>query len=94
MSTFSLNTPPPSSSPVKVADGAPKEPGHYPSTELEWLVATSFNHAIEYYTREDDVKCRMWAEKAISLAQWAEDGGVLCELLRKKYSGLVWKDDI
>jgi hypothetical protein len=89
-----LNTPPPSSSPVKVTDDGPKEPNHYPPTELEWLATTSFNHAIDYYMREDDSKCRMWAEKAISLAQWAEDGGALRELLMKKFSGLVWKDDI
>jgi len=89
-----LNTPPASSSPVWVADEAPKEPNHYPPAELEWLATTSFNHAIDYYMRDDDSKCRMWAEKAISLAQWAEDGGALRELLMKKFSGLVWKDDI
>ncbi|KAF2199170.1 SPO22-domain-containing protein [Delitschia confertaspora ATCC 74209] len=64
---------------------------HYPPTELEWLATTSFNHAVDYYIAEDDSKCKLWAEKALRLAECAEDGGGLRDLLAEKYSGLVWK---
>jgi hypothetical protein len=86
-----LNTPPASSSPSKPADDA-KEPNHYPSTELEWLATTSFNHAIDYYSQNNDEKCKAWAEKALTVSQWAEDGGRLNRVLMEKYSGLVWDE--
>ncbi|KAF2745815.1 SPO22-domain-containing protein [Sporormia fimetaria CBS 119925] len=85
-------TTPPSSSPVRLADAETKEANHYPPTELEWLATTSFNHAVDYYVQENDAKCKQWAEKAITLAQWAEDGGALRKLLMERYSGLMWKD--
>jgi hypothetical protein len=69
-----------------------QEPDHYPSTELEWLATTSYNHAVDYYLQENDEKCRLWAEKALAIAHWAEDGGTLRELLMQKYSELAWND--
>jgi hypothetical protein len=87
-----LATPPLSSSPAKVADEGIKDTKHYPKEELEWLATTSFNHAVDYYTRENDDQCKIWAEKAMGLAQWAEDGGKLRDLLMQKYGGLVWQE--
>ncbi|KAF2190807.1 SPO22-domain-containing protein [Zopfia rhizophila CBS 207.26] len=90
---FPLNSPPPSSSPMKAnADVCAKGEKHYPSIELEWLATTAFNHAVDYYVANDDERCRLWAEKALALAQVAEDGGELRGLLMGKYSGLVWKE--
>lgn len=89
-------SPPASSSPVKVeiADEGSKESDkdHYPTTELEWLAATSFNHAVDYYLQENDAQCKVWAETALNVAQWVEDGGALKGLLMEKYSGLVWSE--
>lgn len=90
-----LNTPPPSSSPTKgddiqLADEESKEVERYPRTELEWLATTSFNRAIDYYTQEDDDKCKMWAEKSFVIAQWLEDDGAVRDLLMEKFSGLRW----
>lgn len=78
---------------VAMANFEDKEPNHYPSTELEWLATTTFNHAVDYYIQENDTKCKVWGEKALNLAQWAEDGGELSSLLLEKYSGLTWQDD-
>lgn len=76
-----------------MADNGSKEFNHYPTTELEWLATTSFNHGVDYYLQENDEKCRVWAEKGIQLAQWAEDCGQLRDLLMEKYSGLVWQEE-
>lgn len=90
-------TPPPTSPPrvsvdrdIEMTDDREKEPKHYPATELEWLATTSFNHAVDYYVQENDDRCRVWAEKALTLAEWADDGGRLKNVLVEKYKGLVW----
>jgi hypothetical protein len=88
-----LDTPLLSSSPAKeVADNNLKEINHYPSAELEWLATTSFNHAVDYYLREEEERCKTWATKSMNLAQWAEDGGELRDMLVGKYRGLVWNE--
>lgn len=71
-----------------------KESNHYPATELEWLATTSFNHAVDYYIQENDGKSKEWGEKALKLAQWAEDDGELRDLLMEKWSGLRWGDEV
>ncbi|KAK7183868.1 hypothetical protein PSPO01_10204 [Paraphaeosphaeria sporulosa] len=69
-----------------------KEPYHYPATELEWLATTAFNHAVDYYVQEKDDKCKLWAEKALMLTEWAEKGSGLRGALIEKYSGLTWEE--
>ncbi|KAH7122269.1 meiosis protein SPO22/ZIP4 like-domain-containing protein [Dendryphion nanum] len=86
----SLETPP-LSSPYKAAYNREKESSRYPGVELEWLATTSFNRAVDYYVQENDEKCQVWAENALSLSHWAEDGGALEKLLRDKYTGLSWE---
>ncbi|UKZ81939.1 hypothetical protein TrVFT333_009717 [Trichoderma virens FT-333] len=52
-----------------------KETGNrLPAAELEWLVATSFNHAIDYYARGEEETCHRWALKAMHLAEYIDDG--------------------
>jgi len=63
----------------------------YPAEELEWLATTSFNRAVDFYCASDDTRCKTWAEKALTLAAAAEDGGALHGLLQEKYSGLAWE---
>jgi hypothetical protein len=89
-----MATPPPSS-PVKredevdLADEEPfKQPDHYPKTELEWMATSAFNLAIDYYVADDDANCTLWAEKAMTVAQWLEDDGQLRDTLMKKYAAL------
>ena len=76
-----------------VADDQTKEPNHYPAVELEWLATTAFNHAIDYYVQENDDMCRKWAEKALNLAEWAENGNGLGSVLMEKYKKLTWDNE-
>ncbi|EHK16036.1 uncharacterized protein TRIVIDRAFT_40031, partial [Trichoderma virens Gv29-8] len=66
-----------------------KETGNrLPAAELEWLVATSFNHAIDYYARGEEEPCHRWALKAMHLAEYIDDGGVLRDTLHEKFAKL------
>ncbi|KAF3046826.1 hypothetical protein E8E11_007311 [Didymella keratinophila] len=99
--THRANTPmaimatPPPSSPVKVEDDVDsadeeliKQPDHYPKTELEWMATSAFNRAIDHYVGDNDANCKLWAEKAMTVAQWLEDGGQLRDILMEKYAAL------
>ncbi|KAF2741108.1 SPO22-domain-containing protein [Polyplosphaeria fusca] len=83
------DTPPPTS-PLKSADMEGKDSNHYPPTELEWLASTSFNQAVEYYLQENEEKCNTWADHALNVAQWADDGGRLRNALLERRKALVW----
>ncbi|KAF3046085.1 hypothetical protein E8E12_010940 [Didymella heteroderae] len=88
-----MASPPPSSSvkpddDVDSADVELEEPDHYPRTELEWMATTAFNRAIDYYVGDDDARCKIWAEKAMTIAQWLEDDGQLRDVLMKKFAAL------
>jgi hypothetical protein len=93
ISLSTLATPPPSS-PLKsdhdaiLADQESKQPDCYPATELEWMATSAYNRAVDYYVAEDDAKCKIWAEKAMIVAQWLEDDGQLRDLLMGKFSTL------
>ncbi|KAL8629964.1 hypothetical protein Q9189_004340 [Teloschistes chrysophthalmus] len=63
----------------------------YPTEELEWVATTAFNRAVEFYSTSQDKICRRWAEKAISLAELNDDGGLLHQLLQRKYMDLAWE---
>ncbi|KAF2017110.1 SPO22-domain-containing protein [Aaosphaeria arxii CBS 175.79] len=82
----------PSSTPMKYADQERKASNAYPRVELEWMATTSFNRAIDYYMQEEDGKCKKWAEKALSLAQWSDDNGSLRAMLMERFSGLTWEN--
>ncbi|RMZ74395.1 transcription factor [Pyrenophora seminiperda CCB06] len=94
-----LETPPPSSDfptgedNVSPADGDTKELESYPKTELEWLAATVFNRAIDFYLQEVDESAKQWAEKAFILAQWIDDGGATRNLLMGRFSKLKFSED-
>ena len=60
-----------------------------PAEELEWLIATSFNHAIDLYARgESHGVCHPWASKAMDLAAYMDDGEELAHLLQAKFARL------
>ncbi|KJZ71961.1 hypothetical protein HIM_08641 [Hirsutella minnesotensis 3608] len=60
----------------------------FPGTELEWLVATAFNHAVDLYVRVDEARCHVWALKAMALAEYSDDGGSLAATLRERFARL------
>jgi hypothetical protein len=65
----------------------------FPQIELEWLAASTFNHAIDFYSAGDDENFTLWATSALQLAEKARDGGALAGLLRERYSKLLWQAD-
>jgi hypothetical protein len=64
----------------------------FPTAELEWLIASTFNHAVDLYARREgrDV-CHRWALKAIELAGFMEDGGSLRNLLQQRLAKLSFE---
>lgn len=52
------------------------------------MATLAFNRAVDYYVGDNDAKCKVWAEKAMMVAQWLEDGGQLRDLLMGKFSVL------
>ena len=65
-----------------------KQNNPYPSEELEWIAATSFNHAVSCFCVKDDANCQIWAEKAMNVASLMDDGGSLLKQISSKYSQL------
>lgn len=59
-----------------------------PSAEVEWLVAAAFNHAIDYYARGEEESCHRWALRAMHLAEYVGDGGLLRDTLQDKFAKL------
>lgn len=56
--------------------------------ELEWLVATTFNHAIDFYAHGEEDPCHRWALRAMDLAAYLEDNGQLQNVLQAKFAKL------
>ncbi|CAI6098659.1 unnamed protein product [Clonostachys chloroleuca] len=62
-----------------------------PPTDLEWLVATAFNHAVDFFTRGEEDLCQRWALRAIELAGAMEDAGQMSDLLQGKLAKLPFQ---
>lgn len=54
-----------------------KKANPYPQEELGWLATTSFNLAVDAFGAKRDQECQRWANLAMSLAHYGDDGGVL-----------------
>ena len=75
-----------------IVEASRRQSMKYPAEELEWLSATTFNRAIDFYCSSQDASCRQWAERALALANLCDDGGQLHEVLQGKYQGLMWNE--
>ncbi|EXF81759.1 hypothetical protein CFIO01_04807 [Colletotrichum fioriniae PJ7] len=62
---------------VDVARDSRKTQHPFPAEELEWLVTVSFNQAVDAYNVRQDDECNTWADMALNLAHYADDGGEL-----------------
>ncbi|KAJ0306010.1 hypothetical protein COL5a_002818 [Colletotrichum fioriniae] len=62
---------------VDVARDSRKTQHPFPAEELEWLVTVSFNQAVDAYNVRQDDECNTWADLALNLAHYADDGGEL-----------------
>ncbi|GKT87626.1 transcriptional regulator [Colletotrichum tofieldiae] len=60
----------------------------FPPEELEWLVTVSFNQAVDAYNVRQDDACTKWAELAMNLAHYADDGGELEARLHENWARL------
>ncbi|KAG6024974.1 hypothetical protein E4U19_003439 [Claviceps sp. Clav32 group G5] len=67
--------------------------------EREWFVARTFNHALDYYVRFEEQGCRVWAGRAMQMAEEMDDGGILAGALRERLEhlqfrggGTFWKE--
>ncbi|RGP64107.1 transcription factor [Fusarium longipes] len=56
----------------------------FPADDLDYIVATTFNHAIDISTRGDEVLCQQWVLKALELAEYMDDGGDMRNILRER----------
>lgn len=52
------------------------------------MATSAFNRAIDHFVGDNDAKCKIWAEKAMTVAQWLDDDGQLRDLLMGKFSAL------
>ncbi|RFU77094.1 tpr [Trichoderma arundinaceum] len=73
---------------IQIAREGKESGNQLPSAEVEWLVVTTFNHAVDYYARGDEEPCHRWALKAMDLAEYFDDGGVLRDMLQAKFAKL------
>lgn len=62
----------------------------FPSVELEWLIATTFNNGIDLYGNQEDELSRKWIGHAFELAHLHRDGGVLEKQLHDNFTRLRW----
>ena len=65
----------------------------YPTEELEWIATRAFNHAVDLYVSEEDNSCQSWFTKALNIAQFCTDAGLL-ELFQNKYAGLKFGAEV
>ena len=77
---------------IRIARSCKDSSTPYDAVELEWLSATAFNCAVDFYSAGDEANCRVWAETALSLAGEASDEGQFLKTLREKYSTLSWEN--
>ncbi|KAG5959576.1 hypothetical protein E4U57_000588 [Claviceps arundinis] len=59
--------------------------------EREWFVVRAFNHALDYYVRFEEEGCRVWAGRAVQMAEEMDDGGVLAGALRGRLEHLRFR---
>ncbi|KAH7133344.1 meiosis protein SPO22/ZIP4 like-domain-containing protein [Dactylonectria estremocensis] len=65
----------------------------FPGDELDWVVATTFNHAIDILARGDEALCHRWALKALDLAEYMDDGGDMRNVLQERVLKLDFSKD-
>ncbi|KPM36312.1 hypothetical protein AK830_g10246 [Neonectria ditissima] len=66
----------------------------FPRDELDWVVATTFNHAIDILARGDEALCHRWALKALNMAEYMDDGGDMRRLLQERVVKLGLGKDV
>ncbi|EMT64620.1 hypothetical protein FOC4_g10007298 [Fusarium odoratissimum] len=56
----------------------------FPAEDLDWIIATTFNHAIDILARGDEDLCQQWAMKALDMTEYMDDNGDMRDMLRER----------
>ncbi|CCG80630.1 Putative uncharacterized protein [Taphrina deformans PYCC 5710] len=60
----------------------------YPMDELQWLVARSFNQAVDSYSAGDHDRCHRLCELALNIGNYVQDAG-LRTLVQRNYQQMI-----
>ncbi|KAF1808565.1 SPO22-domain-containing protein [Eremomyces bilateralis CBS 781.70] len=78
-------------------EGKERDKPVFPQEEMEWLVATSFNWAVDAYCGGDNGACQKWGEAALgladALASSGEGGKRLLKEVQERYKKLRWTQE-
>ncbi|OTB03528.1 hypothetical protein M426DRAFT_73943 [Hypoxylon sp. CI-4A] len=61
-----------------------------PFEEVEWFIATAFNHGVDLYGANDDESSKKWITHALTLAHYHQDGGDMERVLQERQISLKW----
>ncbi|KAG8414087.1 sporulation-specific protein 22 [Metarhizium acridum] len=78
---------------IKVAHESREASTLLPRTDVEWIAAITFNHAIDYYARSEETPCRVWAAKSMELAEYLDDNGRLAKTMRDRFGQLRFENE-
>ncbi|KAM3432339.1 hypothetical protein NHJ13734_006920 [Beauveria thailandica] len=75
---------------VQVAHEAKQVGVAFPVEEAAWLAAAAFNHGLtRYAARHDMAACRGWMDKAVAMAQHADENGQFAASMQARRQTLV-----
>ncbi|KAM0739654.1 hypothetical protein ACQRIT_004838 [Beauveria bassiana] len=75
---------------VQVAHEAKQVGVAFPAEEAAWLAAAAFNHGLtRYAARHDMAACRGWLDKAVAMAQHADENGQFAASMQARRQKLV-----
>ncbi|KAM0422754.1 hypothetical protein ACHAPD_001217 [Fusarium lateritium] len=69
---------------VKLAREGSQVQTPFPADDLDYIVAATFNHAVDISGRGDEGLCQQWVMKALELAEYMDDGGDMRESLLER----------
>ncbi|KAL3606795.1 sporulation-specific protein 22 [Fusarium poae] len=69
---------------VKLAREGSQVQTPFPADDLDYIVAATFNHAVDISGRGDEGLCQQWVLKALELAEYMDDEGDMRDSLRER----------
>ncbi|KAM0559355.1 hypothetical protein ACHAPJ_004379 [Fusarium lateritium] len=69
---------------IQIAREGSQMQNPFPTEDLDWIIATTFNHAVDIFSRGDENLCQQWALKALDLAEYMNDEGDMKDMLRER----------
>ncbi|KAH7021231.1 meiosis protein SPO22/ZIP4 like-domain-containing protein [Microdochium trichocladiopsis] len=75
---------------VRFVKEAAESDNAFPDTEVEWFIATAFNHGVDLYGNGEDELSKKWFGYAMTLAHYYQDGGIMEKDLQERSTRLQW----